>query len=144
MKKISFVVQVKPIPQARPRFYVRQSGLKHFVGVYDIATCKDFKKTIAWHAKIKAIEEGLREPLKDPLVISLIFQMGENSKEKYHTKRPDLDNLAKAIKDALRGIIFKDDSQIVEAHLYKQYGEPEVRIEVSTKGGGSFERTNTQ
>src|SRR3989304_3260779 len=30
-----------------------------------------------------------------------------------HTKRPDLDNLVKAIKDALRGIVYHDDAQIV-------------------------------
>lgn len=129
--QISFVVQTKPVPQARPRFYVRHQGLRHFVGAYDPARCKTFKEVIAWHARIKATELGLREPLRDPIAINLIFQMG-NGKERHHTKRPDIDNLAKAVKDALKGIIYSDDSQIVEAHLYKQYGEPEVRIEIKT------------
>jgi Holliday junction resolvase RusA-like endonuclease len=133
--QLVFEINTKPVPQARPRFYVRHNGLKQFVGAYDPAKCKTFKEVIAWHAKINAMERGLKEPVKDPIVLSLTFQMGENGKEEYHTKRPDIDNLAKAVKDALRGIIYHDDSQIVEAHLFKKYGEQMVRIEIKTLEG---------
>lgn len=37
------------------------------------------------------------------------------------TSRPDLDNYAKLLLDALRGIIFADDSQIVGMLLEKEY-----------------------
>ncbi len=131
---ITFEINTKPVPQARPRFYVRHHGLKHFVGAYDPARCKTFKEVIAWHAQIKAQECGLKNVVTGPISINLIFQMG-NGKERYHTKRPDIDNLAKAVKDALRGIIYADDSQIVEAHLYKQYGGPGVKIEIKTLEG---------
>jgi Holliday junction resolvase RusA-like endonuclease len=130
--RIQFSVQTKPVPQARPRFFVRHKGPQHFVGAYDPEQCKTFKEVIAWHAKLKAKESGLREPTTAPIVISLTFGMGRNGKGAYHTKRPDIDNLAKAVKDALKGIIYADDSQIVEAHLYKQYGGSEVRIEIRT------------
>jgi Holliday junction resolvase RusA-like endonuclease len=130
-----FEINTKPVPQARPRFFVRDNGFKRFVGAYDPAKCKTFKEVIAWHAKIKAMECGLRRPVTGPISISLIFQMGRNGKEVYHTKRPDLDNLAKAVKDALRGIIYQDDSQIVEAHLFKKYGEQVIKIDVETKDG---------
>ncbi|MEM2963749.1 MAG: RusA family crossover junction endodeoxyribonuclease [Candidatus Anstonellales archaeon] len=128
---ISFTVDVMPVPQARPRFYVKQHGFKHFVGAYDPERCKRFKEVIAWHAKIKAVEFGLKDPLKGAISISLTFQMGRNGKEVMHTKKPDLDNLAKAVKDALKGIIYQDDSQIVEAHLYKRYGVPLIKISIS-------------
>jgi Holliday junction resolvase RusA-like endonuclease len=39
------------------------------------------------------------------------------------TKKPDCDNIAKTILDALNGIAYKDDSQIVSLHVYKVYGE---------------------
>jgi len=133
---MQFVLEIntKPIPQSRPRFYVKHHGLKHFVGAYDSKQCKDFKEVVAWHAKIIAMENGLKEPVRDPIVLSLIFQMGENGngKEEFHTKKPDIDNLAKAVKDALKGIIYHDDSQIVEAHLFKRYGEHMIKIEVRT------------
>lgn len=38
--------------------------------------------------------------------------------------RPDLDNLAKAFLDAANELLFQDDSQVVEMHLQKTYGEP--------------------
>ncbi len=127
-----FDVQTKPVPQARPRFYVRRHGQKNIVGAYDPANCKTFKEVIAWHAKAAVLRQGIRRPAEGPISIRLVFQMGRNGKELYHTKRPDIDNLAKAVKDALKGIVYADDSQIVEAHLYKQYGGPEIRIEIRT------------
>ena len=48
------------------------------------------------------------------------------------TKKPDVLKLARAVEDALTGIVYRDDSQIVQEHLFKSYGEParcEVKIE---------------
>jgi len=130
--QLAFEVNIKPVAQARPRFYTRHYGHKRFIGVYDPAKCKSFKEAVSWHAKIAVIEKDLKEPLRGAIALSLTFQMGENKKEKFHTKRPDLDNLAKSVKDALKGIIYHDDSQIVEAHLFKKYGEYLIRVEVRT------------
>lgn len=132
-RAFSVQVNIKPVPQARPRFFVRYSGFRRFVGAYDPDKCKTYKEVIAWHARTEAFRQGLQNPVGGPISIKLIFQMGKNGKEVYHTKKPDIDNLAKAVKDALKGIIYADDSQIVEAHLFKQYGEPMVRIEIQTK-----------
>lgn len=38
------------------------------------------------------------------------------------TKKPDLDNVLKEFMDICNDKIFKDDSCIIEAHLYKSYG----------------------
>jgi len=40
----------------------------------------------------------------------------------YHTKRPDLTKLVRAVEDALTSIIWKDDSQVYEAQTAKHYG----------------------
>lgn len=37
-------------------------------------------------------------------------------------KKPDLDNVTKAVTDALNGVVFVDDSQIVRMTLEKRYG----------------------
>ena len=39
------------------------------------------------------------------------------------TGKPDLDNIAKLYADALNGIVWKDDAQIVRMELSKRYGE---------------------
>ena len=47
------------------------------------------------------------------------------------TKKPDLDNVAKIILDALNGIAYKDDSQVVRMHIEKEYADDEKpRVEV--------------
>ena len=38
--------------------------------------------------------------------------------------RPDVLKLARAAEDALTGVVWHDDAQIVSEHLYKCYGEP--------------------
>jgi Holliday junction resolvase RusA-like endonuclease len=47
------------------------------------------------------------------------------------TPRPDGDNYLKAAQDALNGIVWRDDAQIVDARVIKQYSRfPALRIEV--------------
>lgn len=41
----------------------------------------------------------------------------------YHNKKPDITNLAKFYEDCANGILFKDDSQIVECFFKKTYSE---------------------
>ena len=40
-----------------------------------------------------------------------------------HTKKPDLDNVVKAICDGMDKIVFLNDSQITSIHSTKVYGE---------------------
>lgn len=40
----------------------------------------------------------------------------------YKSSRPDIDNLCKGVFDALNGVIWNDDSQIVAIHAWKRYG----------------------
>lgn len=50
-----------------------------------------------------------------------------------HTKRPDVDNCAYLVTNAMKGIVYKDDSQIWRLELTKLYGERESTIiQVST------------
>jgi Holliday junction resolvase RusA-like endonuclease len=51
----------------------------------------------------------------------------------HHTKKPDLDNLVKFVKDNLNEVAWKDDSQVYELKAIKQYSfEPETRIIIQT------------
>jgi hypothetical protein len=38
-------------------------------------------------------------------------------------KKPDIDNIAKTYLDAMNGVIFVDDTQVVELHVKKVYAE---------------------
>lgn len=47
----------------------------------------------------------------------------------YATKKPDKDNIEKLIKDALNGVVYVDDQQVMGGGL-KRYGSP-ARVEIS-------------
>lgn len=47
------------------------------------------------------------------------------------TTKPDVDNIEKSIFDAMNGICWKDDKQVVDVHKTKRYGEQVgVRVEI--------------
>lgn len=41
----------------------------------------------------------------------------------FPTKKPDVDNLAKTVLDALNGVAFSDDKNIIDLHIIKDYSE---------------------
>jgi Holliday junction resolvase RusA-like endonuclease len=48
------------------------------------------------------------------------------------TVAPDVDKLSRAVLDGLQGQLYRNDSQVVEKHASKHYGEPaRVEIEVA-------------
>ena len=53
----------------------------------------------------------------------------KNKKRIYPVTRPDLDNYIKTVLDALNNRVYADDSQIVELHATKAYGNP-PRIDI--------------
>src|SRR5215831_1286275 len=66
---------------------------------------------------------------------------GLNKKGREHphpTSAPDCLKIARAIEDALSGVIYRDDSQIVDEHLWKRWGDRQhVKITIrEVKYGG--------
>ncbi len=126
-----------PIAKKRPRF--SRIG-KHVVAYSDQK--EEERKFVAYIKR----QIGDTELLTGPLRINLLFGMprpkshfgtGRNagklkpSAPEYHTKKPDIDNLEKFVLDCLNGVVFKDDSQVVETKAIKFYddvGSTEVQI----------------
>lgn len=49
------------------------------------------------------------------------------------TKKPDADNIAKAVLDGLNGIAFVDDSQVTSLSVHKRYSyKPRVKVTISS------------
>ncbi|MDR0703194.1 MAG: RusA family crossover junction endodeoxyribonuclease [Azoarcus sp.] len=49
----------------------------------------------------------------------------------YPTKKPDVDNVEKAVFDAMNGVVWRDDVQVVDVVKRKRYAEtPGVRVAV--------------
>ena len=127
---LTFYVNGEPV--AQPRHRIASRG--RFATAY-------IPKGHAIHAWKYAIEEAAREqaerigwvPVKnEPLVVLMqfYFKQPRSNKTRHHVQRPDLDNLAKAVLDALHGIAYFDDSVVDEMKLSKTWGEPGVFVEV--------------
>ena len=52
------------------------------------------------------------------------------SAPKVPSGRPDLDKLERALNDALTGILWQDDAQVVTCQKHKRYGNPGVEFRV--------------
>lgn len=82
-------------------------------------------------------------PVECPVSVIFTFYMpipaSESKKKKekmrlfqiYHCKKPDTSNLVKFAEDCLKGIVIKDDNQVVRILAAKEYSEnPETLITV--------------
>ena len=119
-------IKTVPIPKGRPRFYGGHAVTPEKTRKYE-----------------KLIRDSWEHGIVDGkyLVIAMIFTMPipqsySNKKKKElegkpHTKKPDLDNLVKAVLDALNGVAFEDDSRICSISAVKLYGtEPCVFVKM--------------
>lgn len=125
--------------QGRPRFS-RRGG---FVQTYDPPESKRYKELVKYHAMPYKPNELLNEALVVEINIfktppQSIIKVKKNRIELENESlrpltKPDVDNYAKGIKDALTGIIWTDDSKVVELVVRKFYSlNPRAEVKVKT------------
>ena len=121
---IEFIVPGKPVPMARPRVTMH--------GTYTPSVCREYKKVVAMVAKNAMRTADLLLFDNTPLEcrVRFVFPLPKSRKNPWATSRPDLDNLYKSVTDAMNGIVYKDDAQIVRATIEKAY---------EANGGGRVE-----
>lgn len=131
---IKFTVFGEPVAQGRPRF-LRKTGR-----AYDPEKSRTFKD----YVRLASLEVKPDVPLDGPLslVVTVYKSVPKSLSKKKQaaalagelqpTTKPDLDNLIKGIKDAVKGIIWKDDSQVVNLYAAKWYSD-RPRVEVTIK-----------
>lgn len=132
--KIEFTIQTEPVAKARAR-----SGAGG--RFYTPKKTSDYEAIVALQAKIATF--GLPK-FDSACCLNLVFHMPipkswsqkkraqAISGEINHTSKPDLDNLIKAVKDGLNGIVWVDDAQVVRVAAEKKYSEnPRVECCVS-------------
>lgn len=134
--EIHIVVLGNAVAKGRPKF-TRAGG---FPRAYTPA------KTVKWENIVRTEAAAVmadRPIITGPvfLVAKFVrpFPVGMSGKKRltaYPTTKPDLTNYIKAIEDACNGVVWKDDSQIVNMGVWKEYGDkPLVDIKISEIGG---------
>lgn len=125
MKRVEFFVAGEPKGQPRPRAFVRGGKAR----VYDPGTAEGWKGQVALGAK----DHLPARPIETAIVVLLWFEMPrpqghygrrglKPAAPTHHLARPDVDNLAKAVLDALVGIGFlRDDRLVCSLRVTKRY-----------------------
>ena len=131
---MTFIVPGEPKAQGRPRFTTHGG----FPRAYDPKTSVDFKARVALCAK----ESGListNGAVKVSIEVHIKRPQAMCRKKDFKGlipcgKRPDCDNYAKSVMDALSGIAFRDDGQVQELLVRKWYheigGSPRTEISI--------------
>lgn len=127
---ISFKVPVPPVAKARPRVTIRGG----FARAYTPKKTAQFEQIVADCCPVV-------EPITTPCHLSVTFdlpipkswpkakQRAAESGELKPISRPDIDNYLKAVLDALNGVAYADDSQVISVTAIKAYStDPSIHI----------------
>lgn len=136
LKPVSFVVPGEAVGKGRPRV----STIGGHARMFTPTKTANYETLIALAAQ--AAMNG-RELITGPVMIEMkifVSVAASWSKKKraealsgdvMPTKKPDIDNVLKAICDGINGIVFKDDVQVTNVSMSKRFGEtPGVLVRV--------------
>lgn len=111
------------------------------------------KQLKPWRASIAALAPRPSELLAGPLAVTLTFSWSRPKKHyrtgrnehllredapRWHAQTPDIDKCARAVLDALTGVVWRDDSQVAQLTLIKLWAEhtPGVDIRIGQLDSG--------
>ena len=124
--QIHFEVEGDPRGKGRPRF----GRFGKFTRVYTDKQTTDYEAVIKSYA---AHAMGSSDPLETAVSVFLYVRLAvPQSYSKKRTeaclsglekpcKKPDIDNIAKTYLDGMNGVVFKDDTQVIDLHVKKLY-----------------------
>ena len=124
--KISFFVSGVPVPRQSVRF------------ARDGHAYQPRDRAAVWKGlvRVAALKARPPRPWEGPVKVKIFFSLPQPKARKGWSPitRPDLDNLEKPLFDAINGVIYRDDSQIVLKLSGKEYAapgsDPGVSIEI--------------
>lgn len=122
----------QPTGKARPRF--TRTG-----HTYTPQVTRDYEELVRYtfvsgYPKAIPIEGAVRAKITAYFKIPDSYSLKKRNEliGKYYTKKSDVDNIAKIILDALNGVAYYDDKQVVKLEVIKKYaseGYAEIEME---------------
>lgn len=114
-------VEGTPVAQPRPKVSTIHGRARAYVPAKH--------KVHRWRDKVRdAVALRWCVPTDEPLTLVLRFAMPRTQAQTWkrrpmvslpHTKKPDVDNLAKSVMDAMEGLVFESDAQVVSLRVEK-------------------------
>ena len=118
------VIPGKPFAQPAPRAAVVQGRAR----VYQDPRARTWKVDAQAHFARAMQDYEYDKPMTGPVVLSISayfpcpksdYRKGRPRKRRWRDKKPDSTNIVKAVEDAMTGIVFVDDRQVVVTHVKK-------------------------
>lgn len=138
MNEIRFTVPGEPRGKGRPRFARQGQHVRTYTD--DKTAAYEDVIRLAYTSQCHGILFEKDEPLR--LIILAYMKMPQASRVKTRqmledrirpTKKPDGDNIAKVVLDALNKVAYPDDKQIVDIRVCKYYSAlPELVVSISS------------
>ncbi len=135
--RIDFTVAGVPQPQGSAKAFIPR-GWKRAIITSDNAKLKPWRQEIAAMARSAMVRGsmaagGFEIPTEQAVEVAcyFYFQKPKSASRKVTRKitKPDIDKLLRGVLDALTGIVFRDDAQVVGVQCYKLFDEaPSCRI----------------
>ena len=128
MSAWSFTVKGTPQPKGSARAFVRNGRA---IVISDNPAVRRWEETIRF-----VLQEWPHGVLAGPVSVVMMFTVARPAsvsvkRRPFPIVKPDVDKLARAGLDAMTGIVFSDDAQVIEALVGKVYGEaPGLRCEI--------------
>jgi len=143
---LAFRVDGVPCPQGSLRAfaYQRTTGTLATRVVSDNPDLAAWRQAVAWSA-LAALPAG-RTTFGGPVdvVASFVLARPRRRARPWPTSRPDVDKLLRAVLDALTGIVWRDDAQVVRTSASKHYAAadelPHASIIVTAVARGPAQR----
>jgi len=146
---LSFTVYGRAVPKGNMRPFIRKiRGMQVPIVTESSRSVKSWSQLVAQAANeaIQQLPDDDRAVMRGPVRLSIVFYMPRPKKFARPSKTdapcitmPDWDKLARAVGDALSGVVYHDDAQIVEAIVGKFYAPlnsaPHVDIRVEPTAG---------
>jgi Holliday junction resolvase RusA-like endonuclease len=138
-RELTFVVFGLPTPKGSKRGIPIRRGDGH-TGVAMVESSGEKLKD--WIRRLESVVQGqvaqMPTMLEGPLAVTLDFAMPRPKSVRkdivWHTKKPDIDKLARAVLDVCSGVLFADDALVCELNARKVYvvGElaPSVNVTI--------------
>lgn len=122
-----------PAPRPRARAFRAPNG-KPIASIYNPSEYKQWLAD-AEEQLINQIDTEIPYPLVGDLEVTIVVTVQRPKTSKLLRPKPDVDNYAKAVLDAItKAGIWEDDSQVGALHVHKQWGgEDSIAIEITVK-----------
>lgn len=123
---VDFEAHGKPEPQGSAKAFIPKGWTRPVV-TGDNPKVKAWRKVVAQAAQVRIAELGwhLQSLPTGPVAIAVRFDLprpkSKGVRAAPHVTRPDVDKLARALCDALTGVLYADDGQVVCLTATKRY-----------------------